>query len=167
MLFRSRSPERASAPITARPAEQLAAPLLHFAAKPDGAQSLTIKLDPVELGELRIRIERGGDGPVQVTVEATRPETLRLLHQDEPALHRALDQAGLPAEGRVVLLQHAPSDGGARQNATYAGDAGGGGDRQARQGGHDREVAEAGDVDQRSGASEIPGWTRAGINITA
>ena len=44
------------------------------------------------------------DGPAQVTVTAERPQTLDLLVRDQARLSRALDQAGVRAEGRSVDL---------------------------------------------------------------
>ncbi len=46
-----------------------------------------------------------------------RPETLKLMLADQPQLHRALDAAGLPQDGRNVTLSLAtpnPGDGGGR-----------------------------------------------------
>ena len=161
-------PAHASSP---GPVTQLTPALVHIAVAANGAQHVTVRLDPIELGELRVRIERPRDGPVQVTVEATRPETLQLLRQDQPALHRALDQAGLPSEGRVVVLQQAnPDSGGQRQGtpsemggASSGGGQGGGrgGNQGWSQSGNDRE-SETQDHSRRRDA-----WLRAGIDITA
>ncbi len=152
------------------PAAQVTPALVHVAATLDGSQRVTVRLDPVELGEVRVRIERPREGPVQVTVEASRPETLQLLRQDEPALHRALDQAGLPSEGRIVVLQSSAEGSGQQQSTTEMGgnpSAGGGGQGSGRgsgqgwsqHGGHDGAATRQ---------SRQPGtWLRAGVNITA
>ncbi len=57
--------------------------------------SVTLRLDPLELGQVQVRIERPADGPAQVQVRAERPETLALLQRDAPELGRALQQAGI------------------------------------------------------------------------
>ena len=71
-------------------------------ASPTLPQRLTLHLAPAELGAVQIGIERAPDGPAKVSLLVERPETLLLLMRDQPALHRALDAAGLPAEGRVL-----------------------------------------------------------------
>ena len=152
------------------PAAQITPALVHIAAIANGAQHVTVRLDPVELGELRVHIERPRDGPVQVTVEATRPETLQLLHQDQPALHRALDQAGLASEGRVVVLQQASLDGGGQRQGTSpeAGTSSGGGQgngRGANQGWNRSE--DGGESTPQDHSRRRDAWLRAGIDITA
>lgn len=164
-------PHQAAPPSIPGPAAQLAPALVHIAAAPDGTQHVTVKLAPVELGELRVHIERPREGPVQVTVEATRPETLQLLRQDQPALHRALDQAGLPPDGRIVVLQQASPDAGSQRQATPSG----AGSALTGEGGSSRNGGGQGWGGYGSGADEAPGerprrrsaWLRAGINITA
>ena len=157
---------------------------------PDGVRRLTIRLEPVELGQLEIRIERTGDQAARVHLMVERPETLALLRRDQPALERALDQAGLAAEGREILIQLAPpevrpvnaaatadprtANGDPNGNPTGAltsGDSpgdtqGGDADRQAgqRRGGRDPLPFEgtAGPADPRQ-----PAWRRVGLDITA
>ena len=73
---------------------------------------MTLHLAPAELGAVQIGIERAPDGPAKVSLLVERPETLLLLMRDQPALHRALDAAGLPAEGRTLhfgLAQPGPA----------------------------------------------------------
>jgi flagellar hook-length control protein FliK len=160
-----------SAPSNAA-ALQVAPALVHIAAATGGASHVTVKLTPIELGEVRIHIERPSDGPVQVTVEATRPETLRLLRQDEPALHRVLDQAGLPSDGRTVVLQQTPDGpspdaGGARRDTTSSDQS----STSNGQGGRDSSQGwqQPGDTEATPDLSppQRSYWTRAGINITA
>lgn len=150
------------------PAAQLAPALVHVAAAADGTQRVTVRLDPAELGTLHVRIERPHEGPVQVTVEAARPETLQLLRQDQPALHRALDQAGLPAEGRVVVLQQASSEGASPQGvSSETGGASSGGQGSGR-GGQDWDRSGSGaDGAPQDQARRRDAWLRAGIDITA
>jgi hypothetical protein len=68
-----------------------------------------VRLDPAELGRVQIRIERRKDGPTRVTLTAERPQTLDLLVRDQIQLHRALDQAGIPNEGRSVAFRLDPT----------------------------------------------------------
>ena len=71
---------------------------------------MTLRLEPAELGQVQIRIDRPQDAPAQVDISVQRPETLTLLLRDQPQLQRALDQAGVPADGRSLTLHMAPPD---------------------------------------------------------
>ena len=95
-------------PEPAAPAHQVAAPLVAFASGANGNQRLTVRLDPEALGTVQVRIDRPKDGPARVEVTAERPETLALLQRDQPQLQRALDQAGVPPDGRTLVFQAAP-----------------------------------------------------------
>ena len=84
---------------------QVAPALVSLAGGSAGAQRLTVRLDPVELGLVEIRIERTQNAPPEVSISADRPETLLLLQRDHHQLQKALDQAGIPSEGRLVTFQ--------------------------------------------------------------
>ena len=117
-----------------------------------------------------------------------RPQTLLLLLRDQDQLHRALDQAGVPADGRTVSFHLASSPqptqagsdtsrGGSQtdygqtgfnQMGTNAGTSHGGqnqhgqsasGRSAMRPGGEDTLALAAGPI--------VPGWRRAGVDITA
>ena len=85
-------------------AEQLGAAFTAMAS-PAGAGRVVVRLDPAELGRVQIGILRQADGPARIELLAERPDTLQLLMRDQPALHRALDLAGVPTEGRVLHFQ--------------------------------------------------------------
>ncbi len=131
--------------------------------------TVTLRLDPSELGHVQIRVERLPDGTAAVHVAAERPDTLRLLAADQPQLHRALDSAGVPQEGRSLSLTLAtPGDGGGFGTGG-AGDGGGANGGGAASGGgnggwrQNRTPFPAGEsVDPLS-----TGWLRAGVDITA
>ncbi len=74
-------------------------------APPAGPARLVVRLDPAELGQVQVGITRPANGPTRVELMAERPDTLLLLMRDQPALHRALDLAGVPAEGRTLHFQ--------------------------------------------------------------
>ena len=63
-----------------------------------------MRLDPPELGRVQVRIDRPTDAPARVEITVEKAETLTLLLRDQPQLQRALDQAGVPAEGRSVTF---------------------------------------------------------------
>nr|WP_245185435.1 flagellar hook-length control protein FliK [Falsiroseomonas frigidaquae] len=85
-------PARAAAPVqVAWPARQVAPFAVALALGPDA--SLTLTLDPVELGRVEVAIDRSrGEAAIRITAE--RPETLALLQRDARELERALADAG-------------------------------------------------------------------------
>ena len=107
----------AATPTVPAPAQQ-ALPALVALGHGPGTQQVTVQLAPDELGRLQVRIERSRDGPARVTLTAERAETLDLVMRDAGQLHRALDQAGVPAEGRTLTFHLSPSVPDAVQPAT-------------------------------------------------
>jgi Meckel syndrome type 1 protein len=81
---------------SASPAHQVAPVVVAVALSQGNGSTLTVRLNPGELGQVEVRIERPADGSAaQVKVVAERPETLALLQRDAPELGRALQQAGI------------------------------------------------------------------------
>lgn len=112
------------------PVRQLA-PVLVSLAFGGGNETLTIALDPGELGRVEVSIGQGKDAG-QVRIMAERPETLALLQRDQRELDRALNQAGLGDMARSLSFslasdqgrqqhQHAAQDGANRFAALAAG----------------------------------------------
>lgn len=87
------------------PAPDQLGPAFLAAASPAGPSRVVVRLDPAELGLVQVGIVRQPDGPARIELMAERPETLQLLMRDQPALHRALDLAGVPVEGRTLHFQ--------------------------------------------------------------
>jgi hypothetical protein len=85
----------------------LAPALLSLSSGQDGTRQMTLRLSPAELGTVQVRIDRTVDGPASVAITADRPDTLEMLRQDQPALQRMLDQAGVPTEGRTLSFHAA------------------------------------------------------------
>lgn len=167
-------PEAASAP--ASPAAQLAPVLVSVLRTPSGAQHLTVRLQPAELGQVEVRVDRTAGGPVRVDVTVQRPETLTLLLRDQPQLQRALDQAGLPADGRSVAFHVAtPPPGAASPHSGTMPDllagGGSGGGAYPGSGGHNsggsRWMATAGEPEPDDTQPALVRWLRTGIDITA
>ena len=111
-----------------------------------------------------------------MAITADRPATLALLQHDQPQLHRALDQAGVAAEGRALTFHLAPADDRALPAA--AAPAPGGGGAAAGDGGSGRSPPQRGAAAAAGGllqAATAPAddpspplrWQRAGIDITA
>jgi chemotaxis protein MotD len=99
------------------PAQQIAAPMVALGTGPDQSRRMTVRLDPAALGAVQVRVDRPKDGPARVEITVERPETLSLLLRDQPQLQRALDQAGIPSEGRSVVFQVAAPDPQPRNDA--------------------------------------------------
>ncbi len=182
----------AAAPATTAPAASSAAPApaqqamhaLVSLGSSQGTHHVTVQLDPQELGRLQIRIEQPQDGPARVALTAERPGTLDLLVRDQAQLRHALDQAGVPAEGRALTFHLAASApdplADASRTALASGTSGSaagdltGGGRGGAQQGPQRDGASAGQPRMTGAAADPPAdipraapWLRAGIDITA
>jgi hypothetical protein len=143
---------------------------------PDGAQRLTVRLDPPDLGHVQVKIDRPPDAPARVEITVEKPETLNMLLRDQPQLQRALDQAGVPAEGRNVTFHVAAPEASSRSDPGTApvpqtnaggltGDGSHGAARQhTRSGRGPRDTTDDGEEFTPITASR---WMRAGLDITA
>lgn len=166
----------------ASPAAQVAPALVTLGHAPDGAQRLTMRLAPPELGQVQIRIDRPPDAPARVDITVEKTETLTLLLRDQPQLLHALDQAGVPPEGRSVAFHivapeppprmdatSIPSPSGATSNG-LAGEYSQGASRQGGQSSQQQQTAVDGS-DEAAQADAVPPpwarWSRAGLDITA
>jgi flagellar hook-length control protein FliK len=140
-----------------------------------GGHQITLRLDPGELGHVDIRIERAADGSAAIQVTVERPETLKLMLADQPQLHRALDAAGLPQDGRSLTLSLAtpnPGGGGNHPGPSGGGFGAAGGQGGSQGGGQAGANTRQGQQQGRalppppqSGAASP--WMRAGVDITA
>lgn len=157
--------------VSPSPAAQLAPALVSLTHTSNGAQRLTVQLQPPELGPVTVQVDRHGDAPVRVEITVQRPETLALLVRDQPQLQQALTQAGLPGDGRSVTLHLAPPPPAATAHGSASFTAVGGGG--SSQGGgqpspHPPRWDAAPDVEEHEAAQPIVSrWLRAGLDITA
>ena len=76
-----------------KPVEQVAVQIKK--AIGSGADKISIRLQPAQLGKVEIQLEIGKDGMITAAISAERPETLEMLQRDSKALERALQDAGL------------------------------------------------------------------------
>lgn len=80
-------------PIVVPPHEQVA---LHVKkAVAEGKDMIVIRLNPVELGRIEVKLEIGADGTMRAAFAAERSQTLDALKNDSRQLERALQEAGL------------------------------------------------------------------------
>ena len=179
----STAPASAPNAHVASPVAQVAPALVAMGHAPDGAQRLTMRLAPPELGQVEIRIDRPPDAPARVDITVEKTETLTLLLRDQPQLMHALDQAGVPPEGRSVTFHvvapepptrvdatSVPSASGATSNG-LAGEYSQGASRQGGQSAQQQQHAPADGSDEAALADAAPPpwarWSRAGLDITA
>jgi flagellar hook-length control protein FliK len=156
---------------------QMAPVLVSLGHASDGAQRLTMRLDPPELGHVQVRIDRPTDASARVEITVEKVETLTLLLRDQPQLQHALDLAGVPAEGRSVTFHVASPEPAPRSEPAPApalavaagGPSGDGSHGASRNGGqperHQSGATDAGDTGFTPAAP--PGWARGGLDITA
>ncbi|MBF0128575.1 MAG: flagellar hook-length control protein FliK [Alphaproteobacteria bacterium] len=65
----------------------------------EGADEIKIQLRPESLGGIEVKLELSSNHQVHAVITADRPETLELLKQDARGLEKALQDAGLKADG--------------------------------------------------------------------
>ena len=134
---------------------------------------MTLRLEPAELGQVQIRIDRAPDAPARVDITVERPETMTLLLRDQPQLQRALDVAGVPTDGRSLTLHLAtpdsvaPSAGTQGGMAANAGSGQGGGNGSGARSGGQGGTEESADTAPDDTTAALPRWLRAGLDITA
>ena len=178
----SAAPASATNAHVASPAAQVAPALVAIGHAPDGAQRLTMRLAPPELGQVQIRIDRPPDAPARVEITVEKTETLTLLLRDQPQLLHALDQAGVRPEGRSVTFHivapeppprmdatSVPSPSGATSNG-LAGEYSQSASRQGGQSPQQQQTAADGSDEAAQSDAAPPAWarwSRAGLDITA
>lgn len=103
----------AVSPLTgAHPASQIVAAALLRAAQGGETRTLTLNLNPPELGRVEVRMEMARDRSVKTVLSVEKPETLTLLQRDAHMLERALQNAGFDSGGDFLRFELA-QDGGA------------------------------------------------------
>ena len=96
-----------SAPVLAgqaHPATQLVAASMTKAGK-DGLDTITLRLDPPELGNVNVRLQFGKDKAVKAVVTVEKPETFLMLQREAHNLERALQSAGLETTAESVTFE--------------------------------------------------------------
>ncbi len=68
----------------------------------DQPDSISIQLEPAELGRVEVRMDISRDQGTQILITAEKSETLDLLQRDARELARALQQAGIKAESNEM-----------------------------------------------------------------
>lgn len=82
------------------PATQMVAATIQKSAGPDGMpKQITLQLDPPELGRVEVKMNFDEGSTIKAVVTVEKPETHLMMQRDAQVLERALQDAGLDAEG--------------------------------------------------------------------
>lgn len=101
----------------AHPASQhVAATLSKFAQNAAGDQTMTLRLDPPELGNVNIRLQFGKDKSLKAHLIVEKPETLAMLQRDGNTLERALHGTGFETGDGAISFELAQDNGAFAQN---------------------------------------------------
>lgn len=108
-------PQRdAPRPAAMPPARQVLPIAIAMLVSPGGNNTLSVTLEPLELGRLEIRVGRDADG-ASLRLIAERPETLSLLARDQRDLQQGLAQSGISLNAEGIRFEMAGQDGQSRQ----------------------------------------------------
>lgn len=92
------------------PASQMVAATLTKAGEADN-KTLTLRLDPPDLGRVQVKMEMGQDNIVKTIITSEKPHTHMMLQRDAHALERALQDAGLDASADSAVQFELAQDG--------------------------------------------------------
>lgn len=116
------------------PATQIVATAISKAAADGQPKSFTLRLEPPELGRIEVRMEFSKDKTLKTHMLVEKQETYLMLQRDSHVLERALQNAGLDADGSGIsfelsqdgnLFNH-HQDGRGGSNDSGGGSSGGG-----------------------------------------
>lgn len=93
----------------------VAANIIKFANN-GGNQTMQIRLDPPELGNVAVRLQIAKDKGVKAHLVIEKPETYMMLQRDSNSLERALQHAGLDTNASSITFELANQDGGGANN---------------------------------------------------
>ncbi|MFN4276807.1 MAG: flagellar hook-length control protein FliK [Ferrovibrio sp.] len=68
----------------------------------EGADKISIKLDPGNLGKVEVKLEVGHDGKLLAVIAADKPETLAMLQRDSQQLEQSLRDVGLKTDANSL-----------------------------------------------------------------
>lgn len=90
---------QAQSATTPHPATQMVAATIQKSAETGENRSITLQLDPPDLGKVQVRMEFGKDKTLKTTVISEKPETMMMLQRDAHLLERSLQDTGLSMDG--------------------------------------------------------------------
>ncbi len=101
---------------SSHPAIQTVANVIAKNAKEGGAQTISLRLDPPDLGKLQIKMKYEKGDPLKVHVVLEKADTAAMFQRDSHALQSALNDAGIQTDGSSLSFELS-QDGSAFQNA--------------------------------------------------
>ena len=157
-------PGQAQAPPAIAPSAQAARPVPHVPSiareivhlAKDGARSFELRLDPIELGRIDVRLDIAKDNSVTATLTADNPQTLADLARNARDLERALNSAGLQLAQNGLSFDLSRRDGQGDRDRPARNDEAVGPSRTIKEGANALPIAPAA---QR--------WSNARINLIA
>lgn len=111
----------------AHPATHMVAAILHRNATNGENKTLTLQLDPPDLGRVEVRMHFSRDRTLKASIIAEKPETHMMLQRDAHVLERALQDAGLENDGTSLSFELAQDDHNFGQSDKRGGSHGSGG----------------------------------------
>ena len=108
--------DTATTPVT--PAEQVS--LVVQKGLAEGKTSMTIALNPDNLGKVEVKLDIAKDGSVQASVIAENADTLTMLKNDNAGLHQALHNAGLSTDSSSLNFSLRSDNHGQSQGQGFA-----------------------------------------------
>lgn len=107
------------------PGTQLVAATISKAAGNGQSKSMTLQMDPPELGRVEVKMKFSADKTVKAVVTAEKPETFLMLQRDAHTLERALQDAGIDTNGSSLSFELADQGFDFNQNGGHDGAEGG------------------------------------------
>lgn len=104
------------------PATQMLASALQKSSTGNGPKTLSVELDPPELGRVHIDVKIESDHPMTVTMVVEKPETYGLLRRDAHMLEQALAGMGLNGDGVSINLSLSQDQGSFGQTLAQMAD---------------------------------------------
>ena len=98
------------------PAVQTVAAIIAKNAKETGVQTISLRLDPPELGKLQVQMKYKKGDPLKVHVVLEKADTASMFQRDAHALESALNDAGLQTDGSSLTFEFS-QDGNAFKQA--------------------------------------------------
>ena len=94
----------------AHPATQVVAATLVKSAASGESKSMTLRLDPPDLGRIEVHMQFTKDKTMKAHMVIEKPETLLMLQRDAQILERSLHEAGMDAGGNALSFELAAQD---------------------------------------------------------
>jgi flagellar hook-length control protein FliK len=98
---------QAHSAIYPHPSVKIIAKALQKMAASGEEKTITLQMDPPELGRVKVQMVFGKDKTVKATILAEKPETFAMLQRDAHILERALEEAGIDSAGSSLNFEMA------------------------------------------------------------